>query len=189
LPPVSGDLRVLCVCTHNRTRSVMMAALLSEHLAAEGVLATVGSAGLAGADEPPTDPTVRMLAVRGIDVRAHRSRRVATALAGDVDLIVTAEPDHVIGVAGAAPDAFGRTFTLPELVELGERVGGRAGRPLAEWLAELGSERPDQLAFLDAADDGAVGAIADPTGRAPRAWDTALATIDDLTRRLARLLR
>ena len=186
---MSGDLRVLCVCTHNRTRSVMMAALLAEHLAAEGVAATVTSAGTTGADEPPTDPTVRMLAARGVDVRAHRSRRVASALAGDVDLVVTAEPDHVIGIAGAAPDAFARTFTLPELVALGERVGSRMGRPIAEWLAALAAERPDQLAFLDAADAGTVGAIADPTRQPPRAWDTALATIDDLTRRLARLLR
>ena len=186
---MSGDLRVLCVCTHNRTRSVMMAALLAEHLAAEGVPATVTSAGTAGADEPPTDPTVRMLAARGIDVRGHRSRRVVGGLASDVDVIVTAEPDHVIGIAGAAPDAFGRTFTLPELVVLGERIGGRAGRPVTEWLAALAAERPDQLAFLDAADAGTVGAISDPTGQPPRAWDTALATIDDLTRRLARLLR
>jgi protein-tyrosine-phosphatase len=186
---MSGEVRVLCVCTHNRTRSVMMAALLAQHLAAEGVPAAVTSAGVAGADEPPTEPTVRLLAARGADVHGHRSRRIATALAGDVDLIVTAEPDHVIGVAGAAPDAFGRTFTLPELVALGERVGGRAGRPLTEWLTELAAQRPDQLAFLDAADAGTVGAISDPTGLSPRAWDTALATIDDLTARLARLLR
>jgi protein-tyrosine phosphatase len=186
---VSGDLRVLCVCTHNRTRSVMMAALLTHHLAAGGTRATVTSAGMASAGEPPTDQTVRMLAARGIDVRSHRSRRVATTLVADADLTVTAEPDHVIGVAGAAPEAFARTFTLPELVELGERVGGRAGRPLAEWLAALGAQRPDQLAFLDAADAGTVGAIADPTGQPPRAWDTAVTTIDDLTRRLARLLR
>jgi len=186
---VTDGLRVLCVCTHNRTRSVLTAALLAHHLAAEGVAASVTSAGLASAGEPPTDPTVRLLAERGIDVAAHRSRRVAAELVDAADLIVTAEPDHVIGVAGASPGVFGRTFTLPELVALGERAGGRAGRPVAEWLASVGELRPDQLAFLDAVDAGVIGTIDDPTGRPPRDWGVAIATIDDLTRRLAGLLR
>lgn len=180
---------MLCVCTHNRTRSVLAAGLLAAYLAAAGVDAVVESAGMAAPGEPPTDPTVRLLAARGIDVAAHRSRRADAEVVGAADLVVTAEPDHVIRVAGAVPDAFARTFTLPELVELGERVGGRGGRPVAEWVTALGAVRPDRLAFLDAADAGAIGMVADPTGQPPRAWDVALARIDDLTSRLARLLR
>jgi hypothetical protein len=77
------------------------------------------------------------------------------------------------------------TFTLPEIVDLGERVvGPRGGRSHAEWLEALHAERPDPLGYLDTE----VGEIADPTGQSPATWSASFARIDDLTDRLVTLL-
>jgi protein-tyrosine phosphatase len=177
---VIEQLRVLSVCTHNRTRSVLVGALLREHLRDAGLAADVATAGTAGSGLPATDPTVRLLGTRGIDVRGHRSRPLDERAVAGADLVVTAERDHVVWIAGRWPGAFRRTFTLPELVA---RLGDRplVGRDVAAWLDEVAAGRPTAMEYLDAE----VGEIADPTGRAPRAWDTAFAEIDDLTRRLA----
>jgi protein-tyrosine-phosphatase len=178
------DLRVVCVCTHNRTRSVLMAALLDRGLRELGVSATVSSAGVAGEGEPPTEETVRLLRDRSIDVGRHRSRRVDEHLASHADLVVTAEHHHVIELGGRTPGAFAKTFTLPELVERGEAVGGRDGDPLDRWVARVNEGRPIALDYLDAL----VPEIADPTGRSARHWERAIAEIDDLTTRLVKLL-
>lgn len=179
-----SELRVLCVCTHNQTRSVLAAALVDHHLREAGVLAIVGSVGLVAGGSPPTEETVRLLGARGIDVSAHRSRRLDDATAAAADLIVTAERDHVVQIVGRSPSLFQRTFTLPEVVHRGDGLGDVEGIPLAEWLRALADGRPAAFDYLDAP----VGEIADPTGQSRRDWAEAFATIDDLTRRLARLI-
>ena len=100
------------------------------------------------------------------------------------DLIVTAEHKQVVAIAGRWPQAYDHTFTLPEIVELGERVGARGGRTHLEWLAALHAVRPDPLGYLDTK----VGEISDPTGRSPATWSACFAQIDDLTARLIDLL-
>ena len=102
----------------------MMAALFQEHAAARGVAATTLSAGSAQGGKPPTDTAVRLLAGRNLDVAHHQSATISDATVSGADLIFTAEQAHVISIAGRWPEAFDRTFTLPELVTLGER-----GRP------------------------------------------------------------
>lgn len=179
-----SELRVLCVCTHNQTRSVLAAALVDHHLREAGVSAVVGSAGMVGGGSPPTEETVRLLGVRGIDVSAQRSRRLDDATAAAADLIVTAEHDHVIQIVGRTPTLFPRTFTLPELVQRAEGLGDVDELSLSEWLRALADGRPAAFDYLDAP----VGEIGDPTGRSRRDWTEAFATIDDLTRRLARLI-
>lgn len=186
---MDGELRILCVCSHNRTRSVITEALLGLHLRESGVPALVRSVGIRADGAPPTEPTIERLARRGVDVSGHRSRLVNDASMRDADLIVTAEREHVVHIVGRTPELFAKTFRLPELVERAEAVGGRAGRPVAEWLERLGGGRPVALDYLQASDDAANREIEDPTGRLPRVWDDAVARIDDLTGRLAGLLR
>ena len=150
--------------------------------------AHVTSAGFASDGERATGETVRLLADRCIDVSAHRSRRIDADIAASSDLIVTAQHDHVVHIAGRSPELFARTFTLPEIVVRAESVGARGDRTLDEWLGAIGAGRPSAFDYLDAGDTGAIGEIADPTGRAPRDWAVAVATLDKLTRRLAELL-
>lgn len=133
--------------------------------------------------------TIGLLAVRGIDVSAHRSRLINDPSVSDADLIITAEHQHVLDIAGRATEVFSKTYTLPEFVGRAEPVGPRRGRSFETWLADVGADRPTALEYLDAIDSGAIPEIADPTGHATKVWTSALAQIEDLTQRLALLLR
>lgn len=145
----------------------------------------VRSAGFSEAGgELPTDNAVRLLKGRGIDVSGYLSHYLDTSGVTGADLIVTAEHRHVVAIAGCWPQVYDCTFTLPEIVDLGERVGARGRRTHLEWLAALHAERPDPLGYLDTT----VGEIEDPTGQAPTTWSAVFAQIDDLTARLAALL-
>ena len=176
---------VLCVCSFNRTRSVMMSALLNHHLAPSGVDALVHSAGTRADGGPATRETVKLLAELGIDVGDHYGRPIDEGLVADADLIITAEQEHVVTIAGLWPFAFPSTFTLPELVERARLTGARSGGPMDEWKTALNDRRPTGFHYLD---DRGVGEIGDPTGRDRRMWNSTFEQIDDLTRRLAKAI-
>ena len=182
---MSAALDILTVCTHNRTRSVMMGALLESHLRAAGVHVHVHSAGTAAGGRPAMERAVRLLAARGLHVDRHRSRSIDADVVRAADLIITAEQQHVVAIAGQWPEAFARTFTLPELVARAQSVGRRNGRPLGEWLGEVGEGRTAAFDYLEATD---IPEVADPTGRSPAVWDKSFAHIDALTRQLAQVL-
>ena len=182
---MSEPLRVLSVCTHNRTRSVMTGALLQRQLVRLHVPATVDTAGTQPDGQPAMERAVRMLAERGIDVSEHRSQPLTEDLVLGSDLIVTAERAHVVNIAGRWPGVFAATFTLPEIVAL-VADDERNGRPVTEWLAEVSAERRTGLDYFDALD---IGEIEDPTGRQPAVWDRVFAEIDQLTNDLAMALR
>ena len=183
---MTSSLWVLMVCTHNRTRSVLMENLFRQHAAAAGLPTLVKSGGFSEqGGEEPTDNTVRYLGARGIDVSGYRSHWMTDQSIRRAHLVVTSEKSHVISIVGRWPDAFDHTFTLPELVERGEAVGNRNGRPLTEWLTEINQTRPAALDYLDST----VGEIDDPTGRSPATWKASFERIDDLTARMATLLR
>jgi protein-tyrosine phosphatase len=180
---MAAPLRILCVCSFNQTRSVLMGALLGSHLASTRTAHRILTAGTeVHSPRPATDRTMRLLTKRGVDVSAHRSRPVDEPLAGGAHLIVTAEPAHVVWITGRWPGLFERTFTLPEIVTLAGERPPHQGEPLDDWLADLGHRRVRALDYLD---DDATGEIADPTGQAPSVWNTSFATVDDLTARLA----
>lgn len=180
---MNRPLRVLTVCTHNRARSVAMAAQLDTHLRARGVVAHLVSAGFNQPGLPPTPEVAAALAAKGLDVAGHRSLRVTGQIAAGADVIVTAERMHVMRVCEDDHGLFARTFTLPELVARGEAVGPRGGAPIANWLAAVGEGR-SQATFLTSP----VGQIADPTGLSSMAVAAAVADIDAWCRRLAVLL-
>jgi protein-tyrosine-phosphatase len=181
---MSSNLRVLAVCTHNRTRSVLIGGLLEEQFKSEGVRALIRTVGFSNGGESPTDSTVRFLASRGIDVKDYLSHWMSDSGIAGADLILTSEHQHVVAIAGRWPGAFDYTFTFPELVERGEAAGPRGERTFEEWLAAVNDGRPNALDYLDAA----VGEIDDPTGRAPAIWQACFVQLDDLTSRLATLL-
>lgn len=178
-------LTVLCVCSYNRTRSVMMAALLAHHLAPFDADIQVHSAGTRADGGPATRETVKLMRELGIDVGDHFGRPIDEQLVADADLIITAEQEHVVNIAGRWPAAFASTFTLPELVERAGLRGARSGGPIDDWKAALNAGRPTGFLYLD---DRDIGEIEDPTGRDRRTWTATFDQIDDLTRRLAKAI-
>lgn len=181
---MSLSLRVLAVCTHNRTRSVLVGALFEQFARRRGIDTIVRTAGFAEGGMPPTDTTVKLLAKRGIDASGHQSHLLTENSVIGADLVITAEHEHVVAIAGRWPQAFGYTFTLPELVERGDEVGQRGDRTLQEWLTAVNIDRPTALDYLETP----VDEIDDPTGLAPSAWATCLSRVDALTSHLAILL-
>lgn len=173
-------LRILCVCTHNRTRSVLIGSLLANRFRQAESLHAVSTGGFAEPNLPPTDPTVRYLADRGIDASTHRSSRLTGGDIERADLIVTAEQMHVVEVAGRWPGSFSKTFTLPELIArhgLIDHVGHHEPEP---WLAVVNDGR-QAWNYLDIE----VGEVADPTGESPATWRASASLIEELTLRLA----
>jgi protein-tyrosine phosphatase len=163
----------------------MAAALLSRWLDDAGVEATVSSTGILFDGRPATDFGVAVMADRGIDTSAHRSRRLRAEMLSGADLVIGMAREHVREVVVLAPDTWGRAFTLKEIVRLGEDRGGRApDEPLEQWLARLheGRRRPDLLGHSEADD------VADPIGGPRRSYQRTAEELDDLTARLARLL-
>jgi protein-tyrosine-phosphatase len=173
------------LCTGNTCRSPMAAALLARRLEDAGVKAAVSSAGLLFDGKPATDHGVDVMADRGIDTSGHRSRKLRSDLVAGVDLIIGMARSHVREAVTLVPDAWGRAFTLKEIVRRGEERGGRApGEALGAWVARVhaGRRLPDLLGE-SAADD-----VDDPIGGPRRGYERTADELDDLTERLARLL-
>jgi protein-tyrosine phosphatase len=163
----------------------MAAALLSSRLREAGVDAHVHSAGMLDDGRPATDFGIAVMAKRGVDTSAHRSRRLQPEMVATADVIVGMARSHVREVVASRPDAWPRTFTLKEIVRLGEERGPRVpGQPLGDWLATLhaGRRLPDLLADSEADD------VADPIGRSRRVYERTAAEIEALIDRLAGLL-
>jgi len=171
---MTGTLRILTVCTHNRTRSVIAAALLDHHLRDADLDHQVVSAGLNPApDLSGRNEVSSHLARHGVRVAPHQSRRVDAEVVFDADVILTAEPDHVVWIAGNWADAFERTFTLPEAAELTRTLAPVDG--FDQWRASLAARRPPARAYLER---GAIPMITDPTGRPAEIWDAVIVAID-----------
>lgn len=166
-------INVLCVCTFNQTRSVMMAELLRVHALMRGVPVTIDSAGTMASGLFPTTPTVRSLAERGIDVSRRRSQRLTSAAVTAATLVLCAERRHVISI-GATSAAFPKTFTLPEFLELASAAPLRDEQEaLDEWIAALGAAR-DPRDYVA----GSGAEIADPNGSSPRQFERVTAAVD-----------
>lgn len=167
---VAPAVRILAVCTHNRTRSVMMAALLQsmldERLGAGAVV--VESAGVGPPDLPPIPDAVDAMAQRGLDISEHLSRPVTREIVDGADLILTAERDHVVRVATTSPGAFAKTMTLPELIDRASAPEA-GGDDFDSWLASITGARTTASYLREV-----VGEIEDPTGSAPRAFAAAV---------------
>jgi protein-tyrosine-phosphatase len=176
---------VLTVCTHNRTRSVMTAALLEallgDQLGPDAV--AVKSSGFGAEGLPPIPEAVVAMRRRGLDVSEHRSWSTNAGLVEGADLILTAERDHVVKVAALSPSAFRRTFTLPELLAVASAPGDRYDGHdvdgdtipvrIAGWAEQLTEARRASEYLREP-----VAEIADPTGLPQRAFDAAVESIE-----------
>ena len=172
------------LCTANVCRSPMAAAVLRAALEHARIDAGIESAGFGFEDDAPPAGSVALLAERGIDLHAHRSRRLLPAQLATADLVLVMERSHVRNVATLDASAWPRTFTLKEFVRRAAPVGPRPPEtPLREWVARVHAGRSvDDLLGASAVDD-----IDDPDGRSMRGYERVLTEIDDVIARLVTL--
>lgn len=149
------------LCTANQCRSPMAEALLGARLRAAGVDAVVSSAGGLPGGVAASAGSVRAMAARGLQLDEHVSRTLSPALLERADVVLCMARRHLRSAVSMSPDAFGRTFTLKELVRRSIDVGARRpDEPFAEWLAAVHAGRTtSSLLGDDERDD-----VADPIG-------------------------
>jgi protein-tyrosine-phosphatase len=174
---------VLLVCTANQCRSPMAEVLLRDLIATHGLQARVISAGLYPSGNPATDDAIRVMAERGLDLQAHRSRQLEPSILTAADLIVTMTREHVREVAVTDLAHLDKTFTLKELVSLGDALGSRReDEPLEAWLGRLGAGR-QRSALLGVGHDPDYD-VEDPIGTSTARYRDTAAELDELLRQL-----
>jgi protein-tyrosine phosphatase len=163
----------------------MAEGILRQRLDESGVDATVHSAGLLEAGRAASLPAVEVLSERGVDLSSHRSRTlVADAIRG-ADLVLGMARQHVREAVLLAPEGFGHTFTLKELVRRGEAVGPRAeDESIEQWLGRASAGRArSEIGGVSPADD-----VEDPIGQPRKMYERTAAELDDLLARLCDLI-
>jgi protein-tyrosine phosphatase len=181
---MTSDAKVLVVCTANVCRSPMAEALLRRRLADLGSDATVRSAGMLADGAPPPPEAIAAMAGHGLDVSAHRSRRLTPEDLERADLTLAMAREHLRHAVVTAPSAWTRAFTLRELVRRGTKIGPRApGENLAGWLARVHEGRERAALLGDSPDDD----VADPAGGPQRAYTETAAVLSHLLDQLVYL--
>jgi protein-tyrosine phosphatase len=115
--------QVAFVCTGNRFRSPLAAALLGRE--AEGLPLQIVSLGTLDLGSKPALPEAVAIAEElGLDLSGHASRNLASVDLEPFDLVLGFERKHLMASVVEARAGLERTFTLPELVELLRRLPG-----------------------------------------------------------------
>jgi protein-tyrosine phosphatase len=98
----------------------MAAGVLARALEAEGGRVEVSSAGThAHEGDPATPPTLDIASREGIDLAAHRSRRIGPERVRAADLVLVMEREHLAPVLALGADP-ARTHVLSEWPEPGD---------------------------------------------------------------------
>ncbi|HYF93369.1 MAG TPA: low molecular weight protein arginine phosphatase [Symbiobacteriaceae bacterium] len=128
--------RVLLVCSGNTCRSPMAAALM-QHLwqkANPGWELEVHSAGTSAMPGDVASPHgVTAMRNRGLDLTAHRSRRVDDQAVADVDLILTMTGRHKESILGRWSHLSGKVYTLGEYAGTDEEIADPFGGTLQDY--------------------------------------------------------
>ncbi len=170
-------INILILCTANQCRSPMAEGILRARAADAGLDLTVSSAGIFDGGVPATETAIEVCAERGIDISAHRSRRLERSMIQQADLVLAMTREHLREAVVAEPPAFARTFTLRELVRrINDNPGAalselHAGRSLQDYL------RPNEL------DD-----VADPVRQPKDVYERTFTQLDALLARLVSAL-
>jgi protein-tyrosine phosphatase len=143
---------------------------------------TVHSAGTRATLGPVPAEVVSAATDYDVDLSGHVSRQLTAEMLDSADIVVGLAREHVREATLTLPEAFGRTFTLREVVRRAQSTGSPgAGRPLADWLAELADGRTARELLGSSPDDD----VSDPYGGPARGYTVAAAEIDTLTALLA----
>ncbi|MGE3328494.1 MAG: hypothetical protein AB7N61_24130 [Acidimicrobiia bacterium] len=180
---------VTLVCTANICRSAMAKVLLEREL---GNRAVVRSAGTWPNDLRPPYEAISLMEQRGLNLVGHRSQVITEEMVRESALLIAMERAHVAHVVSLVPEAFSRTFTLPDLVRRAEAIGRRGPRrPLDEWLRYVHGDRTARqvlsstgvLGLTGAPSDRNADEIADPYGHSREAFEQCAADLEVLLAR------
>ncbi|MFM8303336.1 MAG: hypothetical protein ACKOA9_03400 [Actinomycetota bacterium] len=172
------------VCTGNTCRSPMAEALLRSALEDLGIGARVHSAGTLAWRGGASEGARVAMAERGIDLSAHRSRRLDAAMVRDADLVLGMTRTHVWASVTHAPDARDRVFLPGELARLGEAGGPpRPGERLRDWAVRVAARRPDPRVPGHPQDE-----VPDPAGEPVTVYRATAARLAGELARVARLI-
>jgi protein-tyrosine-phosphatase len=166
------ELTVAFLCTGNRFRSPLAAALLAEH--AQGFPARIESLGTLDLGPVPALPeAVAAAATFGLDLSEHRARGIVDGDLAPFDLVVGFERAHVAAAVVDGGAHLEQTFTLPELVEL---LRATPGPPRASDAVERARTRIREAHAARPPDfrNRPVLEVADPLGK-PRSVQSATA--------------
>ncbi len=111
---------------------------------------------------PAHQHAIAVMAERGLDLSAHRSRRLSHHLVDESDLIVAMTRNHGWAVAARSEAKAAATFLPAELGRLAVQAGNRRSADAGAWVARLHALRrtwADTRPFGRAADE-----IPDPIG-------------------------
>jgi protein-tyrosine-phosphatase len=118
--------KVAFVCTGNRFRSPLAAALMEEKT--RGLPVEIMSLGILElGPEPALLEAIEIARGLGLELRDHRARSIADVDLGAFELVLGFERMHLLASVVDANAAIERTFTLPELIKL---LGWIPGPPL-----------------------------------------------------------
>jgi protein-tyrosine-phosphatase len=180
------ELTVAFLCTGNRFRSPLAAALLAEQ--AHGFPARIESLGTLDLGPVPALPeAVDAAAKFGLDLSEHRARRIGDVDLAPLDLVIGFERAHVAAAVVDGGAALEQTFTLPELVDLLRAI---PGPPLATDPVERAQVRIRQAHAARPPDfrNRLVLEVADPLGKPRSAQSATASELRTLVTSLAREL-
>lgn len=162
----------------------MAAALLDRALTERGLEAIVRSAGWMTEGAPPPPEAIKAAAALGLDTSGHLSHRLEVSDVAAADLLIGMGREHVREAVVLDPSAWGRSFTIKELVRRGEEAGPRvAHQSLEDWLAILHAGRRRSELLGSSTDDD----VDDPIGGPPEAYLATARELEYLVRRLVEL--
>lgn len=117
---------VLFVCTANRIRSPLAAALFRNDLLREGLPLDrwrVNSAGTWVQEGMPSpEEVIQASFARGLDLRKHRSQKINEGLLSSHKLILVMEQGHKEALSHVFPHHAGRVFMLSEMSNATEEI-------------------------------------------------------------------
>lgn len=181
-----SELQVAFVCTGNRFRSPLAAALLGQE--ADGLAVRIVSLGTLDLGSKPALPEAVALANElGLDLSGHASRNLASVDLEPFDLVLGFERKHVMASVVEAKARLERTFTLPELVGLLRRLPGPPlpTNPVERALVRI---RQAQAVRPPGFRNGPMPELGDPLGKTLQAQRQTAAELSELVSELAAAL-
>jgi protein-tyrosine phosphatase len=173
--------KILVVCHANQARSPLAAALLAFEAEQYG-LDVPKRFPSAGTDAQPGDlalpSMIKAAGKLGLDLSSHRTRPLTPTMVARSDMIVTMTEEQRARVSRMAAQALTRTFTLRELVRLGEALD-EISSPLSQRATELHRLRSRVVGATVPED------VEDPSGRDGHATDKIAREIRRLVGRAA----
>ncbi len=176
-------MQILFICTANQCRSPIAEALLRSELPRHGTT-TVTSAGLMSGGYPVPAEGISRMAELGLDLTAHRSRRVTPAMINSAGLILGMSRRHVRSIVAEDRRARTKCFTLKDFVHRGETLSADDRGELLELTRAFDSERSNRSLLGRAQHDD----VSDPMGRSAAVWNAVVAEIEDYVSRLTAIL-